>query len=407
MLDDGSVAIDQSGPATENEWQRVHAKLRGIAKTRGELDAREATYLADAEQLRLWRHFGYSTLLEYMERELGYSPREANERLRIARRLEHLPEMHARLARGTLRLSAVRELARVATPETEGAWLKRAEGKNLRQIEEMVAGHKPGDLPDDPTDPDLRLRPVTFELPPRVYALFREVRSTLANERGTAITDAEVFEEMCRRALAPSGGGETKPAHQIAITTCDQCKRGWQTGAGREIEVDAATIECAQCDAEFLGRLDADTPARVKPTVSPRRRRQVFARDHARCTVPGCRASRNLHIHHLVFRANGGSHKLSNLTLLCSGHHQLMHDRILTISGTAPDKLHFDFRRRSVDGPEPAAIAEAQAALVGLGFGAKAAREAVEIAWPHVGHEGALEALIREALVACRPPRPG
>ena len=318
MLDDGSAAIDQSDVAMENEWQHVHAKLRGIAKTRCELDAREATYLVDAEQLRLWRHFGYSTLLEYMERELGYSPREANERLRIARRLEHLPEMHARLAQGTLRLSAVRELARVATPETEGAWLERAEGKNLRQIEELVAGHKAGDHPDDPTDPDLRVRPLTFELPPRVYALFRQVRSALADERGTAMTDAEVFEEMCRRALAPSGGGETRPAYQIAITTCDQCKRGWQNGAGREIEVDAATIECAKCDAEHLGRLDAETPARVKPTISPRRRRQVFARDHARCTVPGCRASRNLHIHHIEFRSKGGTHKLTNLTLLCS-----------------------------------------------------------------------------------------
>jgi hypothetical protein len=56
------------------------------------------------------------------------------------------------------------------------------------------------------------------------------------------------------------------------------------------------------------------------PVVTPRLREQVFARDSMRCTVPGCRAARNLEAHRIIEQARGGPHTLSNLTLLCSGH---------------------------------------------------------------------------------------
>lgn len=38
---------------TREDRAQVHASLRGIAARRAELDAREAQYLAEAEQLRL------------------------------------------------------------------------------------------------------------------------------------------------------------------------------------------------------------------------------------------------------------------------------------------------------------------------------------------------------------------
>ena len=58
--------------------------------------------------------------------------------------------------------------------------------------------------------------------------------------------------------------------------------------------------------------------ARVTATVSPALRRRVFARDHYRCVVPGCRSARNLDVHHVVFQSHGGRHDEWNLCLLCS-----------------------------------------------------------------------------------------
>src|SRR4029077_6140411 len=65
-----------------------------------------------------------------------------------------------------------------------------------------------------------------------------------------------------------------------------------------------------------------------------------------RCTVPGCRSSRGLQIHHLEHQEHGGSHHHTNLISLCITHHDLYHQGKLEITGMAP-RLTF---RRIVDG---------------------------------------------------------
>jgi hypothetical protein len=181
----------------------------------------------------------------------------------------------------------------------------------------MVSGKKRGDRPEDPGNPDLTLRVVRLELAPAVFALFRQVQSAMADEHGGRLDDSALIEIICRRAL--EGGGEAdRPAYQLAITQCEACSRAWQNGAGREIDIGSEVVERAHCDAELIGPLDAHDPERVRTTVTLRVRRQVFARDHYRCTVPGCRSARNLDIHHIEYQSHGGNHEMQNLTTLCS-----------------------------------------------------------------------------------------
>jgi hypothetical protein len=180
-----------------------------------------------------------------------------------------------------------------------------------------------------------------------VFALFRQTQSAMADEHGGRLDDNAFVEALCRRALK-GGGTSERPAHQIAITVCESCKRGWQNGAGREIEVGPEVMERASCDAELIGSLDAAQPARVTATVTPRIRRQVLARDHHRCTVDGCRSARNLDLHHIEYQRDGGKHELSNMTTVCSGHHAQVHSGALTIRGKAPDALACTWRELEV-----------------------------------------------------------
>jgi len=234
----------------------------------------------------------------------------------------------------------VRELSRVATAETEADWLAASQGMTVNQIERLVSGHQPGDRPDDPTSPDLRPRVVRIELPPEVYALWRQARSVIADEQDRELSDGDFVEALCRAAIAP-GSGAAGPAHQIAYQQCPDCRRATQNGAGREVDVASEVIERAACDARVLGSLDADAPERATTTVTPRLREQVFARDHHRCAIPGCRAARNLDVHHIVEQSRGGPHALWNLTLLCSGHHAALHAGLLEMRGEAPYGIEF------------------------------------------------------------------
>ena len=159
--------------------------MREIAGERAALDAKEARWLREGEALKIWRRFGMVDMVDYMERALGYTPHVAKERLRVARALGDLPAIEDALRNGELSFSAVRELTRVATPQTEDEWLESAADKNVRQIEDLVAGHRPGDRPIDPADPRVRTHRVVLDLSAETYAAFRQTRVAL--ETSTAL----------------------------------------------------------------------------------------------------------------------------------------------------------------------------------------------------------------------------
>ncbi len=417
---------------------RVGAIVLLIAGRRAALDADEARWLREAEAIQIWRPLGMVSALDYMERVLGYGPRAAQDRLRVARALGTLPQLTAALAHGELPFSAIRELTRVATPATEAAWRQAATGKNLRQIEELVADHRPGDCPNDPPDPEVRVRVVRFELSAETFALLRQARVVLDDEHGSHLSDDEFLAALSNAVLDGSPTTETagRAKFQIAVTVCDRCRQGWQDGAGTKIAISAAAVERAMCDAQHIGSIDGGTPERAHQDVPPSVARLVWRRDGGRCRVPGCRSARGIEIHHLVHRTHGGSHDALNLVLLCSSCHLAHHRGALTITGTAD---HVE-ARRSAD-PSSSAMAgvhvgavvhgdadvgavasrsahvgapikldaaifrtQAKEALVGLGWKPATAQAASAAASVALGTDATLERLIFEALRRCPKP---
>jgi hypothetical protein len=319
------------------DWKAVDRALRSIRQRRAALDAEEARWLRAAEGLQIWRPLGMVSMLDYLERVLGYAPRTAQDRLRVARALGDLPRLTAALTAGELPFSAVRELTRVATPATEVSWVAAAQDKTLRQIEDLVADHRPGDRPDDPPDPAPRTHVVRFELSAETFALLRQVRTVLDDEHGTNLPDDAFLAALCGTVLDGARGGEPpgRAKSQIAITVCQRCRQGWQEGAGARVAIDAEALDRALCDAQHIGSIDSDEPERAYQDIPPSVARLVWRRDGGRCRVDGCRSSRGLELHHLIHRADGGGHEASNIVLLCSACHLAHHRGALSISGTA------------------------------------------------------------------------
>jgi hypothetical protein len=322
----------------------VDRALREISVGRAALDAEEARWLREAEALQIWRPLGMVSALDYLERVLGYAPRTAQDRLRVARALGALPQLTAALAGGELPFSAVRELTRVTTPATEASWIAAAAGKNLRQIEDLVADHRPGDRPDDPPAPEARTHVVRFELAAETFALLRQARTVLDDEHGKNLPDDAFIATLCSAVLDDAPATETtgRAKFQIAVTVCQRCRQGWQEGAGAQIAIAPAAVERAMCDAQHIGSIDGSAPERAYQDISPSVARFVWRRDGGRCRVDGCRSSRGLELHHVVHRAQGGSHDATNIILACSACHQSHHAGVLTISGTAD---HLEVRR--------------------------------------------------------------
>src|SRR5437868_4009876 len=117
----GEAAARSANAAAD--WRVVDRALRAIRQRRTALDAEEARWLREAEALEIWRPLGMVSALDYLERVLGYAPRTAQDRLRVARALGDLPRITGALAADELSYSAVRQLTRVATPGSDTAWL--------------------------------------------------------------------------------------------------------------------------------------------------------------------------------------------------------------------------------------------------------------------------------------------
>jgi hypothetical protein len=448
MLRDGSSS--ETGSASggtsrsdhEQRCERVHRTLKRIVKARGALDAQECAALREAQKLMVWRAFGCASLVEYMTREMGYTERAAVERLRVAKAIEDVPALGEALNQGDLSFSAARELARVITNETQNAWLGAAQDLNVRQIEQIVSGHKQGDLPTDAPDPGLKTKVLRHEVKMAVAELESRARKALARLRGSSVDDSD-FMEACFKAVldqceadravaktvkrtvggsaegpvstsdaaaAPTSAVVTRdraltdeeferlltPRYQVAVTVCTSCKRGWQHGVDGTAALSPPELERAQCDCVDIGCID-EPPGRAKRSIPKALKRQVLHRDGFKCRVPGCNATANIDVHHLEFLMNGGQHTLANCLALCEGHHLALHEGSLQIEGDAYT-ARFSFRPQNKFKIQTRVV-ECTAALRARGVAKELIKGAVEAARTHVGkHDLTTEQWIEIAL---------
>jgi hypothetical protein len=387
----------------------AHEELTRLARRRAELDGLEGPALLRGLRADVHRHLGLGSFAEYVERLFGYSRRTLDDKLRTAEALEELPALGRSLHEGTVSWSAVRELARVATPETEREWLEAAQGRTVHEVERLVSGQKRGARPADEPDSALQRRTLRFDVSADTLATFREAMLMLRRRSNAPLDDDSALLLMAREVLGgPSDEGRS--SYQVALNLCERCGRGSVDAAGQAIPVDDAIVEMAQCDAQHIGRVTtphahvpaenaagethvgsndvvgdvlSDELSRATQSIPPAIRRKVVRRDHRRCVVPGCRHATFVDLHHIEARADGGAHTDDNLVVLCCAHHRALHRGQLEITGSVRHGLAF--RRGdgahygALDSPRTADAAErAFRGLCGMGFTPREARDAIE-----------------------------
>src|SRR4051794_34958068 len=118
------------------EWQVVHQQLVGIAKRRAGMDVEEARWIRRGLGVGGWVPFGMVNMIDYLERQVGYAPRTAMDRVRVAVEIGCLAGVEAAMERGEMKYSVAREVVRIATGETEAAWIGAVAGKSVKEVED-------------------------------------------------------------------------------------------------------------------------------------------------------------------------------------------------------------------------------------------------------------------------------
>jgi len=285
----------------------------------------------------LYRDLGFSTMRSYAMEELGFSPTRAGDFIRLARKLESLPQVKKEVASGKLGYTKAREIASVADPTNELEWVKVAKKQSRRELEvtvrqakELASQQRKG----NPNQRELMPRPVStvppaivpvrvgFELTPAQYARYEAMLAKIGHRGSKADLLLDMVEALLVADENAPRGAFPDPHYQIHIHECPTCAKATVQTPKGVMELTKAEVEAAREDAQIhkLGEHN-------KSTIPPRVRREVLARDRHHCRRKGCSHTRFLEIHHIVPRAEGGNNNPENLVTLCSACHKLLHEK--------------------------------------------------------------------------------
>ncbi len=292
-------------------FEEVKARLLRIGAVDEETNRALAFYLADVCARRLYEDGGHSCAVHFAEAQLEMKPRRARELIQVGRELRSLELVDDAFFAGDIGWTKVLLLLRVVQIPTQTDWIEYAKTVSCRELDEEISRCRPGELPGAGTriGLDANHRAIHAKLDDRTFAMFERVRAFyLARSEREDMTDSEVLTAMTKDfgTLHPDLAGD------IDAET---------PGTDSDATTDSDEFDALPYDHRNHDPVPQDT------------RDRVLARDRHRCR--NCHSYRNPHVHHIDPRASGGSNDPSNLVVLCSPCHSLVHRQKLRISRTA------------------------------------------------------------------------
>ncbi|MFO0747737.1 MAG: DUF222 domain-containing protein [Myxococcota bacterium] len=325
-----------------------------VAELSVQLDVAEhrlLTLVRELERRERYRHHGLPSTAAWLGWRTGLGTVAAREKVRVARALGELPIIDEAFAKGLVSYSKVRAMTRIATPENEAKLVHMAKHATAAQLERICRGVETVTATSEAgCERWLRVAPDTdgmVRLEVRLHAdeaalVMKAVQ--LARDSAEAQSAPDALVAVAESFIA---GGCSEPrtgGDRQQILVCVKQDELMPTGLRAETEVSVVapeTLRRMACDASVTPVTvdDQGTPldvGRKTRTVPPAIRRALHVRDRT-CRFPGCTNHRWLDAHHIEHWAEGGVTSRDNLLLLCTAHHQLVHEGGFRVEGTGAD----------------------------------------------------------------------
>ncbi|MCG8370735.1 MAG: HNH endonuclease, partial [Proteobacteria bacterium] len=295
--------------------------------------------------------WGLENCAEWLAWRCDLSMTTAREKVRTARALKELPSIAASFSTGELSYAKVRALTRVANRANENELLAFALRHTAVHVAERCRELRMGDASSIDVaerafaNRSLRVRrdagravmTITVDLPLDAGELIEKALDKARDDACLKLPDlvdtswskrqADAFVTMLKEYLNGDDGGKGSPDNYLVNIHVDRSALAGNDGRSA-LPIESVKRLCCDGKAVVLTE-DAGQPLSIgrKSRIVPKSvERAVRARDHDRCSFPGCRNRRFLHCHHVEHWSNGGETSLDNLMLLCTKHHTLVHE---------------------------------------------------------------------------------
>jgi len=168
---------------------------------------------------RAHQRLAFVRLDDYARERLGLSGRELQDLGRVAERLTVLPTIARAFAEGTLSWSHLRLLVAVATPESEAAWLARAQAATVRGLDAAIASARgaPPDPDEDAIEGETRTR-FRLRCPRRVRRLWCHAAELAGRMSGARLPAWRAAEAIAAEGLASEAAAVPASSRRPAST---------------------------------------------------------------------------------------------------------------------------------------------------------------------------------------------
>ncbi|MCB0338483.1 MAG: HNH endonuclease [Bdellovibrionales bacterium] len=270
-------------------------------------------FLSEINRRKLYRDVGHSSLFTFCTEKLGYSEASAYRRVQAAKAIDLHPEVYGKLKEGELTLLGVAELSKVLTKENWRILVKAAQGKNTKELAELVAEIKPAVVRKVET-----IKAIKPTQPMRV-PMTQQTQSTFTVKaqveyKVSIVADQEFMSLYSRvKALVPGNRSAMLDVLRVALEEYEKRHCPKQRSARRE-------------------RRKASLTPRTTKAIAQAIKDEVYLRDRGQCTFVSpdgkrCSSTRHLEFDHIVPKAKGGRNTPENLRLLCRSHNLLAAER--------------------------------------------------------------------------------
>jgi hypothetical protein len=355
-----------------------------ITRLAGHINAANYRFLklvAEFDRSGGWAGQGIRSCAHWLSWQCGLEMNAAREKVRVSRKLEHLPKIDAAFATGKLSYSIVRAITRVAVPATESHYLYLAEWGTASQLEKLVKKHRQAQLMQDKSREQLEFENrkasvyqdddgmwvVTARLPAVEGELVAKAIGAIVDREDDTRTSGAGPELHEKGATTEQIAKETFPRkradalckmaeHYLSsdsqlkdLKASERCQvmlhvdlKTLQSNSGKHSHdhnhccvgddnwVHPQVAKRLSCDASLVTVLKDEKGkvlniGRRSRIIPPSIKRALDIRDRG-CRFPGCECSRYVDAHHIRHWADGGETSMDNLVTLCRFHHRKLHE---------------------------------------------------------------------------------
>lgn len=301
-------------------FKALHERAIQITKTYLRAESDLIAILQEIDECKGYRELGYKSLFEYATHGLGLSESVSFNFITVARKSKEVPKLQEMIQKQEITLSNARTIAPVLTSENQAKWLSAAATLSKRVLEKEIAHMFPERQVQERaryiSENRIELK---LGISEDLHENLKHVQDLVSSQSRSASSledTLRVVIEFYIERKDPQKKAERAEKRVIIAHPSTSV-----SPVPGQAQLPHATMTPVLIASQHNSRC---IPARLEHLVRLRDRGQCT---HKSSTGERCSEKRWLEIHHIKPLSKGGVTQLDNLTLICRGHHLVVHHR--------------------------------------------------------------------------------